>query len=63
MRLPPTSAHLPKPSGGFDASKPYEPALPPPEATEHAADKPKADELPRRPLRPVAALLGGFGKK
>ena len=61
VRLPETSAHLPKvapPPGKFDASKPYEAS---PEATALAADKP--DAPPRRPVRPVAALLGGLGKK
>jgi ATP-dependent RNA helicase RhlE len=49
---------------GFDFSKPYEAKdgageVPPP------ADRPaeKSAPAPRRPLRPVAALLGGFGKK
>ncbi|MDP2795419.1 MAG: DEAD/DEAH box helicase [Sulfurisoma sp.] len=61
VRLPETSAHLPKvksPPGVFDASQPYEASL---EATALAAEK--ADAPPRRPVRPVAALLGGLGKK
>ncbi|MBU0752640.1 MAG: DEAD/DEAH box helicase [Gammaproteobacteria bacterium] len=68
VRLPETSAHLPETSArppsakratsGFDASKPYEPT---PEAAARLAEKP--DAPPRRPVRPVAALLGGLGKK
>ncbi len=58
VKLPATAAHVPAlPPDGFDFRKPYEPT---------AADgsEVKADEPPlRRPLRPVAALLGGFGKK
>jgi ATP-dependent RNA helicase RhlE len=61
VRLPETSAHIPRVApvpGGFDASKPYEAT---PEATALAAEK--AEAPPRRPVRPVAALLGGLGKK
>jgi hypothetical protein len=69
VRLPETSAHVPsvprppKPvmAGGFDASQPYEPAPLSAEAAAKAAQKSEAP--PRRPLRPVAALLGGLGKK
>jgi len=63
VQLPGRQAHLP---GGFDPSKPYEPAQP---AATPAADATPAtankggEPPPRRPLRPVAALLGGFGKK
>jgi ATP-dependent RNA helicase RhlE len=70
-RLPTPAAHLPKPkmvaADGFDFSKPYEPASAKVGAgeTADASDKAagKAAPAPRRPLRPVAALLGGFGKK
>ena len=58
VQLPPTVAHVPAPPpGSFDFRKPYVAKgsdLP----TEAGADLP-----PRRPLRPVAALLGGLGKK
>ncbi|MRR50742.1 MAG: DEAD/DEAH box helicase [Rhodocyclaceae bacterium] len=58
VRLPSPSAHLPVSADGFDFSKPYEAkggagSAPP------SADK--AEAPPRRPLRPVAALLGGLG--
>jgi ATP-dependent RNA helicase RhlE len=56
VRLPPAAAHLPVAPGGFDASKPYEPAAADPATEAKAAP-------PRKPQRPVAALLGGFGKK
>jgi ATP-dependent RNA helicase RhlE len=72
VQLPGTQAHLP---GGFDPNKPYEsaqpsaaptptatPAAPAAAATPAAADM-SAEPPPRRPLRPVAALLGGIGKK
>ncbi len=59
VQLPKPAAHVPPvASGGFDASKPYEPKS---IAGESATIKPEA--APKRPLRPVAALLGGFGKK
>ena len=58
MRLPTPVAHVPVAPGGFDASKPYEPKA---VATEGNTVKPEAP--PKRPLRPVAALLGGLGKK
>ncbi len=57
VRMPAPAAHVPLAADGFDASKPYEPK---PEAGE-AAGKPLPP--PKRPLRPVAALLGGLGKK
>jgi len=46
---------------GFDFSKPYDAR----ETTGSSADKlaEKSALAPRRPLRPVAALLGGLGKK
>jgi ATP-dependent RNA helicase RhlE len=52
--LPPSAAHVPKLD--FDPRKPYEskPGLAKPDT-----EKPR----PTRPQRPVAALLGGFGKK
>jgi ATP-dependent RNA helicase RhlE len=59
LRLPPPAGHVPNAKGGFDFSKPYEPSAPNEEAD--AAAKP--DAPPRRPLRPVAALLGGLIKK
>ena len=52
--LPSPTAHLPKLD--FDPNKPYENKLP---AGSGSGSKPDL----RRPLRPVAALLGGFGKK
>jgi len=69
VRLPETSAHIPsaprppKPvvTGVFDASQPYEPAPLSAEAAAKVAEK--AEAPPRKPLRPVAALLGGLGKK
>jgi ATP-dependent RNA helicase RhlE len=69
VRLPETSAHIPSvprpskavASGGFDASQPYEPAPLSAEAAAKAAERTEAP--PRKPLRPVAALLGGLGKK
>jgi ATP-dependent RNA helicase RhlE len=72
-RLPAPAAHLPPvprvpkqpmiAADGFDFSKPYEEKGQAGEAA--PADKPaeKSAPAPRRPLRPVAALLGGFGKK
>ena len=70
----PTLPRVPKQSmiaaDGFDFSKPYMPsspkevsnAVPPAEKT--AAEKSaSAGRHPLRPLRPVAALLGGIGKK
>ena len=52
--LPSTSSHLPRLD--FDPNKPYENRGDAPDAV---AGKPEV----KRPLRPVAALLGGFGKK
>ena len=58
VRLPSPAAHVPQIApGGFDPNKPYE-AKPAPEDVAVKAEAP-----PRRPLRPVAALLGGLGKK
>jgi len=60
--LPPPAAHVPKPkvaADGFDFGKPYEPKVSPGDTPAKATD---ATPL-KRPLRPVAALLGGFGKK
>ena len=55
-RLPSPVAHLPKLD--FDPNKPYESRIP--EGGEaQAAEK----SAPPRHLKPVAALLGGFGKK
>jgi ATP-dependent RNA helicase RhlE len=64
VQLPPTAAHLPKPApriaaDGFDFGKPYEPKVSPGDTPAKAAD----GLPPKRPLRPVAALLGGIGKK
>jgi ATP-dependent RNA helicase RhlE len=53
--LPPPSAHLPKLD--FDPNRPYENK--PGAAAAPTAEKPS----PTRPQRPVAALLGGLGKK
>jgi len=52
--MPAPMAHLPKLD--FDPNKPYQNQS---DAREPAAEKPS----PMRPQRPVAALLGGFGKK
>jgi ATP-dependent RNA helicase RhlE len=65
VRLPTPAAHVPKVAahapkavaGGFDPNKPYEPKP----VVADTAVKPEAPPL--RPLRPVAALLGGLGKK
>jgi len=59
--LPRPAAHVPRldprlPKLDFDPSKPYVNTA---TATEPAAEKP----APTRPQRPVAALLGGLGKK
>ncbi|OHC71545.1 MAG: DEAD/DEAH box helicase [Rhodocyclales bacterium GWA2_65_20] len=62
VRLPAAAAHVPPvAAGGFDASKPYEPRAVAGADSAAAADKLGAP--PKRPLRPVAALLGGLGKK
>ena len=58
VQLPPPVAHLPA-VDGFDFRKPYESVAP-----ADGASATKADAgPPKRPLRPVAALLGGLGKK
>jgi len=60
VKLPSSSSHVPKPklaADGFDFSKPYEAKSQP-----AAGDNSSSDPLPRRPLRPVAALLGGLSK-
>lgn len=50
--------------GGFDWRKPYEPAQPEPVAATDEAQLGRPHPVsPRRPKRPVAALLGGLGKK
>ena len=59
VQLPSPVAHVPSVAAdGFDFLKPYEPA---------GADLPGASKgsnlPPKQPLRPVAALLGGLGKK
>ncbi len=59
--LPSPAAHVPKldprlPKLDFDPNKPY---VSKPVAVEAGAEKPAAT----RPQKPVAALLGGFGKK
>ena len=62
-RLPAGAAHVPKlpkvAPDGFDFSKPYEPK---PTADGQPSGE-KTAPPPRRPLRPVAALLGGLTKK
>jgi ATP-dependent RNA helicase RhlE len=75
-RLPPPAAHLPRlpkqpviAADGFDFSKPYMPTEGSNQAatTETPAEKSALAERrpvhPLRHLRPVAALLGGLGKK
>jgi len=60
VQLPPTASHLPRVAAdGFDFHKPYEPKVSPGETPAKAAET----TPPKRPLRPVAALLGGIGKK
>jgi len=55
-RLPSPVAHLPKLD--FDPNQPYESRI------VAGGEKPAAEkDLPPRNLKPVAALLGGFGKK
>ena len=51
------ASHLPAPDG-FDYRKPYEV-----KHAEGAAEAKKLETPPRRPVRPISALLGGFGKK
>jgi ATP-dependent RNA helicase RhlE len=67
--LPPPAAHLPrvplKPAiaaDGFDFSQPYTPKAPA-SAAHHEKKSALAERHPRKPVRPVAALLGGFLKK
>jgi ATP-dependent RNA helicase RhlE len=66
VQLPPPSAHLPTIApDGFDFSKPYSAQTPSPSSIGHA-EKPSAHQPsrpPLRPIRPVAALLGGLVKK
>jgi ATP-dependent RNA helicase RhlE len=71
-RLPSAAGHLPRvprqpmiAADGFDFSKPYEPTA---EGADAAVESPaeksvSAERRPLRHLRPVAALLGGLGKK
>ncbi|RTL57809.1 MAG: DEAD/DEAH box helicase [Rhodocyclaceae bacterium] len=60
VKLPSSSAHLPKVAAdGFDFSKPYESKTAPAAETQEGG---KSNPMPRRPLRPVAALLGGLMK-
>jgi ATP-dependent RNA helicase RhlE len=60
VQLPPPAAHVPKVAAdGFDFHKPYESKVTP----EGEAPARVDSTPPKRPLRPVAALLGGFGKK
>jgi ATP-dependent RNA helicase RhlE len=57
VALPHPASHVPVvATDGFDFSKPYE------SKTESGVTT-SAEKPPRRPLKPVAALLGGFGKK
>ena len=62
VQLPPTVGHVPTApasvAGGFDFRKPYESKV-----ADVPTEKAAAAAPPRRPLRPVAALLGGLGKK
>jgi ATP-dependent RNA helicase RhlE len=61
VALPHPVSHLPKTAAdGFDFSKPYQSKQ---EAGENIPASASTDKIPRRPLKPVAALLGGFGKK
>jgi ATP-dependent RNA helicase RhlE len=57
MALPQPAAHLPTVApDGFDFSKPYT-------GKESIASAVKPEKPPLRSVKPVAALLGGFGKK
>ncbi|CAB1369988.1 DEAD/DEAH box helicase [Denitratisoma oestradiolicum] len=57
VKLPTPALRVPTVAAdGFDFSKPYAPK------TQPGADA-ATETVPRRPLRPVAALLGGLGKK
>jgi ATP-dependent RNA helicase RhlE len=60
VHLPAPAAHLPA-ADGFDYSKPYEPQSGDAPAGSEGAKKPATP--PRRPVRAIAALLGGIGKK
>ncbi|HEY5764369.1 MAG TPA: DEAD/DEAH box helicase [Rhodocyclaceae bacterium] len=63
----PRREHAPRPperkstvaADGFDYSKPYEPSP----AAAPLDDKPHPKPDPHKPKRPVAAILGGFGKR
>jgi len=59
VRLPSSAARLPIAADGFDFSKPYESSSE--SGSGAGASSGKAAAPPRRPLRPVAALLGGLG--
>ena len=48
---------------GFDFSKPYECAVPPPVSTPVEGGSSATPEQPHKRKRPVAALLGGMGRK
>ncbi len=48
---------------GFDFSKPYESATPPPAAAQTEGKPASTPEHPHQRRRPVAALLGGLGRK
>ena len=65
VSLPPPVAHLPKVAAdGFDFSKPYESSVKPSAGTEGgSASGTKSGLPPKKPLRPVAALLGGLSPK
>jgi ATP-dependent RNA helicase RhlE len=65
VKLPSPAAHVPKlAADGFDFSKPYTPKGEAPSAEAGSGAATPVDEtVPRRPLRPVAALLGGLTKK
>ena len=51
------ASHLPA-ADGFDYSKPYQA-----KHAEGTTETRKQETPPRRPIRPISALLGGFGKK
>ena len=59
VKLPSTVSHLPMVAAdGFDFGKPYEAKV------SHGGTASKTKDAPlKRPVRPVAALLGGLGKK
>ncbi len=63
VQLPRAASRLPMVAAdGFDFGKPYEPKAEP-KVSGGETPKPAETPPPRRPLRPVAALLGGMGKK